>query len=353
MLIHEMAAQLNVTPRTIRFYEEKGLIQPTKQPDNGYRYFTEADAWRLSTILTLRETGMPLAQIKHVLDEIDAGHPDEVLYYLELQRAVMFEEFVRTRQTLTLLDQMIGRYQPDASTWHELWQLAQTSRRNEEIRQKWQDRWQFDRIATRYDQMVREPKGDFDVHRDYEQGLDLAWKHCQAKPDETGLEIGIGTGNLAGRFLARGIRLHGIDQSKEMLKICRRKYPEIETRLGNFLAIPYPDRRFDFLVTSFAFHHLTPEQKRMALLEMTRVLKPSGRIVILDLMFPDEQARQATLHYWRKQGRPDVIKQIEDEYYADISQLRQWLSDSGYEMNHQPVNDLLHLVVAKKQNRTR
>jgi putative AdoMet-dependent methyltransferase len=58
-----------------------------------------------------------------------------------------------------------------------------------------------------------------------------------------------------------------------MLNVCRRKHPDIETRLGNFLVIPYPDRQFDFIVTSFAFHHLPDEQKPMALAEMVRVLK--------------------------------------------------------------------------------
>jgi putative AdoMet-dependent methyltransferase len=66
----------------------------------------------------------------------------------------------------------------------------------------------------------------------------------------------------------------GIDQSKEMLKQCGRKYPQMDLKLGNFLAIPYLDGQFDFAVTSFALHHISDEQKLLALDEMRRVLKP-------------------------------------------------------------------------------
>jgi len=101
---------------------------------------------------------------------------------------------------------------------------------------------------------------------------------------ERGLDIGTGTGNLAGLCLEAGAAMAAVDQSKEMLKACRRKFPEVETRLGNFLALPYLDGRFDFVVSSFALRHLTGSQMLLAVQEMRRVLKPHGRICIADLM---------------------------------------------------------------------
>ncbi len=64
------------------------MIAPVKHPDNGYRYFTEREAIRLRMIMTLREFGMSVEEVKSVLDRLDQGRRNEVLYALELQRSV-------------------------------------------------------------------------------------------------------------------------------------------------------------------------------------------------------------------------------------------------------------------------
>ncbi|AXI10747.1 MerR family transcriptional regulator [Oceanobacillus sp. 143] len=65
----EVARKLNTTPRAIRLYEEKGLITPKKDKNNDYRLFTEEEIHRLSTILTLREIGVPIKEIKKSLTD--------------------------------------------------------------------------------------------------------------------------------------------------------------------------------------------------------------------------------------------------------------------------------------------
>lgn len=64
MRIKDIAGKLNISARAIRFYEQKGLISPRKQEENRYRLFTEEDAWRLQTIIALREVGMSVKEIK-------------------------------------------------------------------------------------------------------------------------------------------------------------------------------------------------------------------------------------------------------------------------------------------------
>ncbi|MFK4300996.1 ubiquinone/menaquinone biosynthesis C-methylase UbiE [Paenibacillus sp. RC254] len=46
-------------------------------------------------------------------------------------------------------------------------------------------------------------------------------------------------------FAEKGIRMAGVDQSNGMLKRCRSKFPQVETRLGNLMSIPYMDGTFD------------------------------------------------------------------------------------------------------------
>ncbi|WP_421616978.1 MerR family transcriptional regulator [Brevibacillus sp. TJ4] len=327
MKIKEVADKLNISPRAIRFYEEKGLIAPGKQEQNQYRSFSEKDIWRLQTILSLREAGMSIDDIKKVLSDMDGDDYHQLLYYLELQRSVMFSKWLELKQTIDTTERMIEIVKREQSLpLEDIYQLAEGSKRLRDQRNNWRDRWNFDRLADIHDQHVTD---DSHKYRDYEKALELTVKWIAPIEGETGLDIGTGTGNLAGKLMQRGAVMAGVDQSKEMLAQCRRKFPDMETKLGNFLALPYLDEKFDFVVSSFAFHHLTDRQKLLAIEEMQRVLKPRGRICIADLMLADGQAA------------PD-----HGEHYARLSDLLHWLEEKGYFVKHQQINDMLCVVCA-------
>ncbi|MFD2169859.1 MerR family transcriptional regulator [Tumebacillus lipolyticus] len=347
--IKEIANKLQVSTRAIRWYEQKGLIKPHKEEGNGYRYFTESEAWRLQTIISLREIGMPIPEIQKVLAEIDAGDDQDVLYYLELQRSAMFSQWIELQSMIKTLDGMIGMAKEKKElVWEDIHQLVDSAKGFRELRKNWSDRWGFDRQAAQYDEAVlREP--EFNPHQNYNEALDLTCQLVDAQTGERGLDIGTGTGNLAGRFLAKGIEVAGIDQSREMLRQCMAKHPQMETKLGNFLAIPYLDEQFDFVITSYALHHLTDEQKLLALEEMQRVLKPGGRICIADLMFESNEKREAVRERFLAAGRADVWAAIEDEYYADRSLLLAWFAENGYRAEAKQVNDYLHILYAQRE----
>jgi putative AdoMet-dependent methyltransferase len=344
--IKEMAEKLKTTPRTIRYYEQEGLISLNKVNENQYRTFTENDAWRLQTIISLREMGMSIKDIKKVLQEIDEGEEQEVLHYLEIQRSMMYAQWVELKQMIEITDNTITSFKGKGSlVWEDIFKLAEGTKKIRDLRSHWQDRWNFDRQASTYDQQVKKVD-DFSVHQDYEEALDLTLQWVSPRVGEKGLDIGIGTGNLASRFTAKGIQMCGIDQSREMLKQCQSKHPSIETKLGNFLAIPYLDGQFDFIVTSYALHHLTDEQKLLALAEMRRVLKPHGRICITDLMFESGDKRNEYYKALRNANQEEIIEQIEDEYFADRSTLIKWLEENDYVTKQYQINYILHILLA-------
>jgi DNA-binding transcriptional MerR regulator len=281
MKIKEAAERLGISQRAIRFYEKQGLLSPSRQQHNGYRAFGEEDIWRLQTIVALREAGMPIADIRTALAEIDANDEGRLMELLELQRSVMFAKWVEMKQMIETADRMIETLRQNRTLpIDDIYQLAESSRILREQR-AWEDRWGFDELAGDHDRLVREDKTKYP---DYDEALRLIVKRAAPVRGERGLDIGTGTGNLAGLCLEAGAAMAAVDQSKEMLKACRRKFPEVETRLGNFLALPYLDGRFDFVVSSFALRHLTGSQMLLAVQEMRRVLKPHGRICIADLM---------------------------------------------------------------------
>jgi putative AdoMet-dependent methyltransferase len=381
MNIKDAADRLGISARAIRFYEEKGLIQPAKQTNNGYRTYTENDIWRLQTIAALREIGMSLQDITQALGEIDQGNQQRLEEYLELQQAVMYAQWVELKRMLDTTQRMIDLNRQDGplDVTH-LHDLADSARRLREARQNWHDRWNYDRQAAIHDQRVQasndrmmlEPNGDevrsqknswtahkpnsvttypddagaFNIYDNYDEALEQTASWIFPVPGEKGLDIGTGTGNLAGKLLERGATMTAIDQSREMLRTCRTKYPEMHVKLGNFLALPFADQSFDFVVSSFAFHHLSPDQQQLALQEMQRVLTTRGRICLTDLMFVDAAHRQTYIQQAEAAGHEDQLQTIRERHFPLLDKLCGSLEGAGYVTKHMRHNTLLHTLLA-------
>jgi putative AdoMet-dependent methyltransferase len=344
MQIKDVANKLNISPRAIRFYEDKGLISPSKQENNLYRTFTEKEIWRLQTIISLRESGMSVADIQKALQEVDADDKEQLQYYLEIQRSVVFAQWLEFKQIIETTDTMIDLLKQNNSLpIDDIFTLAEGSKRLREIRKNWKDTWNFDQQALTHDERVLHNDNEY---KGYEEVLDLTLQWVKPRVGEKGLDLGTGTGNLARRFLQKGIHMDGVDQSKEMMKQCQSKHPQMDMKLGNLLAIPYMDNQFDFVVTSFAFHHITNEQQVLALDEMRRVLKSHGRICIADLMFENESAKDLYMKECTANGRTDLLTTLQDQHYAICSSLLTWFDENGYITKHMKLNELLYIVYA-------
>jgi len=97
------------------------------------------------------------------------------------------------------------------------------------------------------------------------------------------LEVAIGTGlNLA--FYPDGVRLSGVDLSPAMLGIARQRARElgieVDLREGDAQGLPFPDESFDTVVCTLSLCNIPDDRKAVA--EMKRVLRPGGRLLLLD-----------------------------------------------------------------------
>jgi ubiquinone/menaquinone biosynthesis C-methylase UbiE len=107
---------------------------------------------------------------------------------------------------------------------------------------------------------------------------------CPARGERL-LDAGCGTGlallGVAARF--EGCVLHGLDISPGMIRAAGRAAAQagvqVDLRIGSVTGLPYGDCSFDVLVTTIMFHHLDLQEKRQAVSEIARVLKPGGRYV--------------------------------------------------------------------------
>ncbi|RDW20432.1 MerR family transcriptional regulator [Oceanobacillus chungangensis] len=347
MQIKEVARKLNTTPRTIRFYEEKGLITPKKNEGNDYRLFTDEEISRLSTILTLREIGVPIREIKKRLENKNMTMSD----YLNIQRSALYEQWIEMKDMITTIDRMIEVEQTDQvkHAINNIYELAQHLKNLKKIRKNWQDKWDFDSWAADFDHYIKRDGHTFNVHQDYDEALNRVINTIELASGETCVDIGTGTGNLGAKLLSKGVHVIGIDQSEQMLMVCKEKHPAIETRKGHFLALPLMDNQVDGIISSYALHHLTDNEKLLALEEMTRVLKSNGQICIADLMFVNKEHRQQMMETYRREGNTEAIYSIEDEYYGDRSKLVDWLMQHDYIVETYQFNNILSMIYAKKK----
>ena len=339
MRIKEVANRLGTTTRTIRFYDEKGLVEPVKGA-NDYRDYKEGEIKKLQAILALKEVGMSIAEIKKFLK----GEADQ-FSFLNKQRSALYEEMNQIRDMISALDEMM---ETDSNGLEDSVNLAQKLKKIKQMRTNWKDRWGFDAQAEEYDENIKTTGYHFNVHQHYDEALSMVRECINPLVHERGLDIGVGTGNLAGLFLEKGVPMIGVDQSEQMLRVCLAKHPNIDARRGHFLSLPVNDRGVDFVVSSYALHHLTDEEKELALAEMDRVLVNGGRIAITDLMFENQKAKSSIMKQFLEEGNDEAIDAIDDEYYADRSRLVAWLVDRGYRVETQQFNRILHLIFASK-----
>jgi len=145
-----------------------------------------------------------------------------------------------------------------------------------------QVRAMFDRIAGVYDRM----------NRVMTAGLDARWRSRAADLAALGaggraLDVACGTGDLtlelAGRVGERG-EVVGCDFSERMLELARAKAPQLRFEHANALDLPYADGTFDAATVGFGARNFS--DLTVGLAEMARVVRPGGRVVVLEITTP-------------------------------------------------------------------
>ena len=139
-------------------------------------------------------------------------------------------------------------------------------------------RGMFDRIAPVYDAM----------NRVMTAGLDRSWRRLAVEavvqPGDRVLDACCGTGDLAVAAEREGGLVTGLDFSPRMLERARRKSDSIAWVEGDLLALPFDDDAFDAATVGFGVR--TVADLEAALAELHRVLRPGGRLAILEITQP-------------------------------------------------------------------
>jgi demethylmenaquinone methyltransferase/2-methoxy-6-polyprenyl-1,4-benzoquinol methylase len=147
----------------------------------------------------------------------------------------------------------------------------------------------FDRIASVYDLMNRVMTVGMD-ERWRGRAVDLAANPARA------LDVATGTGDLAIELRRRGADVVGVDFSEGMLEIARKKAPGIEFRTGNALALDFPDNEFDAATVGFGARNFDDLDRGLS--EMARVVRPGGKVVVLEITNPQKPPLSTFFRIW-------------------------------------------------------
>ena len=161
-----------------------------------------------------------------------------------------------------------------------------------------QVRAMFDRIAGLYDRM----------NSVMTAGLHHQWRRRAAdlaalSPGDRALDVATGTGDLAlelaGRVAPAG-QVVGVDFSERMLELARGKVgeagPAAEFLWANALELPFADGEFDAATVGFGARNFADLERGLS--EMTRVVRPGGRIVILEITTPRRPPLSTFFSLW-------------------------------------------------------
>ena len=159
-------------------------------------------------------------------------------------------------------------------------------------------RGMFDRIAGVYDLMNSAMTAGL-----HHQWRERAVERAQVGPGSDALDLCTGTGDLAlalRRRIGPDGRVVGSDFSEAMLDLARRKSGEeglpVEWGWADALDLPYGDESFDAVTIGFGARNLADLQKGLS--EMARVLRPGGRLVILEITRPQREPLASFYSLW-------------------------------------------------------
>ncbi|UFU00410.1 methyltransferase domain-containing protein [Radiobacillus kanasensis] len=203
----------------------------------------------------------------------------------------------------------------------------------------------FNDWAESYDQTVT---GHDPQYRDVFDKYDTILEEVASQADGNVLEFGVGTGNLSKKLMDKGHYVIGVEPSRAMREEASAKYPNLTIHDGDFLSFPKLEEPISTIVSTYAFHHLTDEEKGKALAGFRELLPIGGKVVFADTAYESEETKQTIFEEAKEQGFKDLLYDLSTEYYPMLSVLEELFESNGFNVSFQKMNKFVWLMVAEK-----
>ena len=178
----------------------------------------------------------------------------------------------------------------------------------------------FDGVAARYDLTN-------DV---LSLGQDRRWRHAveqavEARAGERVLDLAAGTGTSSEPFADVGVFLVPCDFSLGMLRVGKRRRPDLPFVAGDALKLPFGDESFDAVTISFGLRNVNDIEA--GLREMLRVTRPGGRLVVCEFSHPTWPPFRTIYVEYLMRALPPLARRVSsspDAYVYLADSIRAW-----------------------------
>jgi demethylmenaquinone methyltransferase/2-methoxy-6-polyprenyl-1,4-benzoquinol methylase len=156
-------------------------------------------------------------------------------------------------------------------------------------------------------------------------GQDPRWRRAMVdaidpRPGQRVLDVATGTGLVASALARRGADVVGLDQSEQMLAGARKRlmaHPDLATRItlqhGEAENLPFPDQTFDALTFTYLLRYV--DDRLATMRELARVIKPGGKIGMVEFGVPQAPALKALWRLQTRVGLPAAGRLVSRSWY--------------------------------------
>lgn len=195
------------------------------------------------------------------------------------------------------------------------------------------DQFNHDPWAANYDRNVLNE--DDPIRAGYAAVLDWTAASARVTPGSVVLDLGSGSGNTSARLPAAD-RLICVDVSPRMTELAKPKLahlPNVEYVISDMLEYVCNSMpNIDALVSTYALHHLTDDEKYLLFRQVWPALSPGGRAVFGDLMFASAKSQTDLTEAYLREGQTDLVLDFEEEFFWLVDQATAALESAGFQL---------------------
>lgn len=267
----EFAKKAHITKKTIRYYDEHNILNPSYVNDNGNRYYTDDDFVRLQQVLFLKYLGFSLDDIKQMT--MRSGDEQYLAESLKMQLGLIEERIEQMELVkMSIQNAMQAVENSEEVSWSDMLELVNTNTLEQKIKKQYMNSSNISARIMLHNEYSHNTQGWFE----------WVYEQCEIKKGEKILELGCGSGALWSRNICR------LPQAKIMLTdISSGMIKDVSKNLGADKHFKYQvmdahyinadDEIYDVVIANHLLFYLEDLDK--VLKEIKRVIKPGGRLI--------------------------------------------------------------------------
>lgn len=204
------------------------------------------------------------------------------------------------------------------------------------MKSKFAQKFNHDPIASDYDDNVQNEENP--IRKGYVNLME--WIKKKAKESNILIDLGCGTGNTSNQ-IDSDKKIYCVDISQNMLDLAKKKLGNnknivfIKIDLLGFFDDFENDKQIDTIISTYAIHHLTQDEKHTLFEKTFNFLPKGGKIIFGDLMFKSKEYENQM-----KDKYPDLIEDFNDEPYWYIDDESKKLESVGFKIEVKRFSDL-------------